>query len=341
LVYGRHVPEITRGDADGIDCDPHREPTGEVRAAVAARSPTDARERDSIAGFLTAFDGLDLPFDEGASLTHVTASAIVTSDAGVVLHLHKRLDLWLQPGGHIDHGEMPWDAARREALEETGLSVTPVGQPSRLAHVDVHPGPRGHTHLDLRYQFTAPPVVPEPPEGESPEVRWFSWAQAIAVADPGLEGALRVAQPGQPTLRPAVVADAAGCARVYVRSKAYAMPEVPEPHSEAEITVWIGEQAIPQMDVWVADVDGVVVGQMMLAPGCVYHLYIDPSWIGRGLGDQFMALARQRQPHGLQLWAFQSNAKARRFYERHGFAAVEFTDGQANDEHWPDVRYEG
>jgi ribosomal protein S18 acetylase RimI-like enzyme len=52
-----------------------------------------------------------------------------------------------------------------------------------------------------------------------------------------------------------------------------------------------------------------------------------------------MALARQRQPEGLQLWAFQSNARARRFYERHGFEAVEFTDGNGNEERWPDVRY--
>ncbi len=95
------------------------------------------------------------------------------------------------------------------------------------------------------------------------------------------------------------------------------------------------------MQVCVADLDGVVVGQIMLAPGWIHHLYLDPAWMGRGLGDQFMALARQRQPDGLQLWAFQSNVAARRFYERHGFAAVEFTDGQGNEERWPDVRYVG
>ncbi|MGZ4764386.1 MAG: GNAT family N-acetyltransferase [Ilumatobacteraceae bacterium] len=328
-----------------------RDPDRVVRESVAARSPVDSRERDSIAGFLAAFDALDRPFDESASPTHVTASAIITGDAGVVLHRHKRLGMWLQPGGHIDADELPWDAARREAVEETGLPVTPVEvDPATLLHVDVHPGPRGHTHLDLRYRFTAPAVTPAPPAGESPDVAWFSWSEAIAISEPGLEGVLRAAQPGRPTLRPAVVDDAAGCARVYTRAHDFAMAEVPEPHTEAEVTAWIGGQAIPGqgigqgiegMDVWVADLDGVVVGQLMLARGWLHHLYIDPAWIGRGLGDEFIALARQRQPDGLQLWAFQSNTRARRFYERHGFVAVEFTDGHRNDERWPDVRYQG
>jgi GNAT superfamily N-acetyltransferase len=73
----------------------------------------------------------------------------------------------------------------------------------------------------------------------------------------------------------------------------------------------------------------------------MHHLYIDPSWMGRGLGEEFMTLARQRQPGQLQLWAFQSNGGGRRFYERHGFTAVEFTDGAGNEERWPDVRYVG
>ena len=312
-----------------------------LRGLVAARRPIDARERDSIARFLVAFDSLDRPFDEDASATHVTASAIVTAERGVVLHLHKRLSMWLQPGGHIDPGEAPWQAALREAHEETGLPVEAGSEPERLIHVDVHPGPRGHSHLDVRYQFSAPPVAPSPPDGESPEVRWFSWSEAIAMAEPGLEGVLRSAQPGLPSIRRAKVADAPACARVYTRSKAFAMPEVPEPHTETEVAGWMAEVAIPTMDVWVADLDGVVVGQVMLEPGWLHHLYIDPSWMGRGLGDKIVDLVRQRQPRDLQLWAFQSNARARRFYERHGFQAVEFTDGSGNEERWPDVRYVG
>ena len=164
----------------------------EIRRAVAARrsDPADDRERESIEVFLTETARLARPFDEHADPVHVTASAIVVGPRGTILHLHKRLGLWLQPGGHIEAGESPADAARREAEEETGL---PVGHPPggpRFVHVDVHPGPKGHTHLDLRYLLHAPDLDPSPSEDESPFVRWFDWDEAVALADAGLRGAL-------------------------------------------------------------------------------------------------------------------------------------------------------
>jgi 8-oxo-dGTP pyrophosphatase MutT (NUDIX family) len=166
-----------------------------VRAAVSGRSPVDEREQRSIEVFLTELDRLPQPFDEHADPVHVTASAIVTGPRGVLLHRHKRLGIWLQPGGHIDAGELPWDAAAREAMEETGIEVRAAegdGASPSLVHVDVHPGPRGHTHLDLRYHLLAGDVDPAPPAGESQEVRWFTWDEAIAIADMGLVGALTV-----------------------------------------------------------------------------------------------------------------------------------------------------
>ena len=160
---------------------------------VGARTPVDERERESIERFLALAPVLTDPFNEHADLVHITASAIVVTEAGdkVALHMHKRLNMWLQPGGHIDVGEDIVAAALREAREETGLPVRHEREGGVFVHLDVHPGPRGHTHFDVRFVVRAPKVTPTPGVGESPEVRWFSWNEAQAMADAGLVGALQ------------------------------------------------------------------------------------------------------------------------------------------------------
>ena len=88
---------------------------------------------------------LDRPCDEHADPTHVTASGIVVGRRGTVLHLHKRLGIWMQPGGHIDAGETPATAALREATEELGLAVEhPAGRPAPDPPRRPRGGPRPH-----------------------------------------------------------------------------------------------------------------------------------------------------------------------------------------------------
>lgn len=325
------------GAADG--------PLGQIVSAVAARRPVDARERVSIAEFLQVVPTLPAPFSEEAGKVHVTGSAIVVTEdrRRVLLHRHKRLGIWIQPGGHVDAGELPWDGALREAAEETGLPVRfPADGPS-LVHLDVHPGPRGHRHHDLRYLVESPHVDPAPPEGESQDVQWLPWRDAIRITEPGLEGALRALQPGEPTLRAVRGNDARECAHVYLRSRAFALPDVPVVHDDADVRRWMADEVVTHTDMWVADVDGVICGLMVLAHerdgSWIEHLYLEPAWVGRGLGDRFVALAKARGAEGLQLWTFQCNEPARRFYERHGFVAEELTDGRGNEERTPDVRY--
>ena len=173
----------------------HDDLLARLRVDVAARHPVDERERSSIARFLEAFDRLSDPLSEAADPVHVTGSGLVVGPRGVILLKHKRLGFWLQPGGHLDPGETPWDAAGRETREETGLDVllvSPVdarGVPE-LLHVDVHAGGRGHTHLDLRYLFDGGIADPSPPPEESQEIGWFGWDAAIERADSGLAGLL-------------------------------------------------------------------------------------------------------------------------------------------------------
>jgi N-acetylglutamate synthase-like GNAT family acetyltransferase len=84
--------------------------------------------------------------------------------------------------------------------------------------------------------------------------------------------------------------------------------------------------------------NGEIVAMISLREGWIDQLYVDPSWQGRAMGARLVDFAKARAPEGLELWTFQTNEGARRFYERHGFAAVEWTDGE-NEEGAPDVRY--
>jgi len=96
-------------------------------------------------------------FDPG----HFTASGFVVSPDGTSLLMihHRRLDRWLQPGGHIDPDDpSPIAAAAREVHEETGVETMPIED--GLVDVDIHripprdPEP-SHEHFDLRFAFRA------------------------------------------------------------------------------------------------------------------------------------------------------------------------------------------
>jgi 8-oxo-dGTP pyrophosphatase MutT (NUDIX family) len=170
------------------------EVTAGVRAALEVHVPADGREARAQARMAVDLATLASPLDQRAGPEHVTGSAVVVGRRGTVLHMHKRLHRWLQPGGHLEPGEGPWDAALRESQEETGLVLSHPEEGPRLIHVDVHDAANGHTHLDLRYLLLASDGDPAPPAGESPEARWFGWEEATAVADEALVGALRTAR---------------------------------------------------------------------------------------------------------------------------------------------------
>nr|WP_308288236.1 GNAT family N-acetyltransferase [Streptomyces corallincola] len=146
---------------------------------------------------------------------------------------------------------------------------------------------------------------------------------------------------GDVVIRRAEAADAPGVADVWLRSFTAALPTVVRPRSDDEVRDYIRDVVVPLRETWVADAPGAgVVGMMVLNGAQLSQLYLAPEWRGHGLGDRFVQLAKERSPGGLTLWTFQINEPAHRFYERHGFVAVERTDGSGNEEHEPDVRYE-
>jgi len=92
---------------------------------------------------------------------HFTVAVFVVREGKVLLHRHRKLEMWLPPGGHIEKDELPDEAAVREVWEETGVAVELVGerredvtdpvQLHRPAGVQLENIGPGHQHIDLIY----------------------------------------------------------------------------------------------------------------------------------------------------------------------------------------------
>jgi len=135
--------------------------------------------------------------------------------------------------------------------------------------------------------------------------------------------------------------DAESIADVYLASLR-ATYDFPLAHSEQQVRRWIADVLLPTEEVWVAvgpGPDRPIVAMMALTSDTLDQLYVTPGWIGRGIGERLITLAKARRPVGLDLYTFQVNSGARRLYERHGFVEVGRGDGSSNDEGQPDVRY--
>ena len=140
-------------------------------------------------------------------------------------------------------------------------------------------------------------------------------------------------------LRPARADEADAIADLYTLVRRVNEPAIPPAvHTAEENRYWAAEMLLPHHEVWVAVDQGRLVGFLALRrPDWIGHLYLHPDYTGHGLGARMIELAKHELAGSIQLWTFQSNAGARRFYARHGFVEVEHTDGD-NEERAPDVR---
>jgi GNAT superfamily N-acetyltransferase len=141
-------------------------------------------------------------------------------------------------------------------------------------------------------------------------------------------------------VRRALVGEAEEIAGLWFRSRLASVPDIPPPvHTEVEVRAWFREVVLPSCEVWVADDGGAIVAVLVLDDDGIDQLYVDPLHVGRGIGGRLIAVAKRERPSALRLWTFETNVRARRFYERHGFVVVDSTVGD-NEEGAPDVRYE-
>jgi GNAT superfamily N-acetyltransferase len=140
------------------------------------------------------------------------------------------------------------------------------------------------------------------------------------------------------TLRQATVADADAIAAVYSASFRL-LTFLPMLHAVAEYRSFITNVIFRDCEVIVAEDNSGILSFLARQDEEVRLLYTRPDRIGRGAGTQLIEAAKKSGISALELWCFQANARARRFYEARGFRAIRLTDGAANEEKTPDVRY--
>jgi 8-oxo-dGTP pyrophosphatase MutT (NUDIX family) len=129
---------------------------------------------------------------------HFVATVYVVNDGATLLHEHRKLDLWLPPGGHIDRDELPHEAAIRETREETGLDVELLQEPDDVTSPTVESLPEpahllledinvsksgvGHQHIDFVYYGRAGSRELDPAEGERSSEAW-EWVSHEKLAE--------------------------------------------------------------------------------------------------------------------------------------------------------------
>jgi 8-oxo-dGTP pyrophosphatase MutT (NUDIX family) len=126
-------------------------------------------------------------FERKCFPAHFTGSALVVSADGtkVLLHHHRKLDRWLQFGGHCDGDEDVLGVARKETLEESGIAGLILAS-ARPFDLDIHEIPAhglepGHFHYDVRWMLIAPENAAFTLSEESHELRWFTPAEMQAL----------------------------------------------------------------------------------------------------------------------------------------------------------------
>jgi ribosomal protein S18 acetylase RimI-like enzyme len=145
------------------------------------------------------------------------------------------------------------------------------------------------------------------------------------------------------SIRPAQAGDAGAVAALYLAVRRQEMAYAPLQHSDAEVQQWLRDVLIPAGNCWLlVDHQGDLLGLISVSVdvgsrGWIDQLYLSAESRGRGLGSELLWHALGLLPRPVQLYTFEPNVGAQRFYERHGFALVARGDGRGNEEGCPDL----
>ncbi len=163
----------------------HRRDILEKLTAYQPRDKRDATQRDRIASFVNAHTDC---FERDLIVGHITGSAWLINRTGdrVLLTHHKKLDMWLQLGGHADGDPDVLRVAIREAQEESGLEgIIPMS--TTIFDLDVHRIPDHnntptHEHHDIRFLLQANTDTGYQISDESHELKWCTPDQALKLS---------------------------------------------------------------------------------------------------------------------------------------------------------------
>ena len=139
-------------------------------------------------------------------------------------------------------------------------------------------------------------------------------------------------------LRPLALTEMGAAAQVHRPAFDQAMPWLVGLHTPDEDRWFYRERVFPTCRVWGRFDGDELCGIMAFRDGWIEQLYVLPAAHGRGIGTELLEVAKSASER-LELWTFQRNEPARRFYEARGFTLAEQTDGSRNEEKEPDARY--
>lgn len=127
-----------------------------------------------------------------------TASVYIIEQNRVLLILHRKLNKWLPPGGHLDPNETPAEGARREALEETGVEIEFIKQENLwierwnacsferpylclIEEIPAYKNTAAHQHVDFVYLATRIGGTETQNLQEIDGMRWFTLEEIEAL----------------------------------------------------------------------------------------------------------------------------------------------------------------
>ncbi|MBR0775898.1 GNAT family N-acetyltransferase [Bradyrhizobium diazoefficiens] len=139
-------------------------------------------------------------------------------------------------------------------------------------------------------------------------------------------------------LRLLALTDMGAAAQVHRIAFDQAMPWLAGLHTPDQDRWFYRERVFPTCRVWGRFDGDELRGIIAFRDGWIEQLYVLPAAHSRGIGTELLDVAKQDCAQ-LELWTFQRNARARRFYEARGFILAEETKGERNEEQEPDARY--